>query len=67
MLVLGCRDHLVPKYSRPDAEFEGRAGKMTTPVTCIDFDAAGNRLAIAAEYDVLLVGQIVDGNERTEV
>ena len=31
VLVLGCRDHLVPKYSRPDAEFEDREGKSCHP------------------------------------
>lgn len=49
-LVIGGTEHLVSKYSMPDADYEGRAGKMTTAITCVDFEAGGARLAIAAEY-----------------
>lgn len=54
-LVIGGTEHLVSKYSLPDADYEGRAGKMTTAVTCVDFDAVGSRLAIAAEYVLSLL------------
>lgn len=50
ILVLGCQEHLVPKYSLPDGEFDGRVAKLTTSVTCVDIDSKGKRVAIAAEY-----------------
>jgi hypothetical protein len=50
ILVMGCLEHIVPKYSLPNGEFEGRVVKTTTKITCIDFDHKGERVAVASEY-----------------
>jgi hypothetical protein len=47
---MGCLEHIVPKYSLPNGEFEGRVVKTTTKITCVDFDHKGECVAVASEY-----------------